>query len=99
MKRAAYPFAVMALGIFTPACGLFSARQASVPVASDSSSVAAAKAKQPTSEDGHADPRKMGDFRVHRFSGSYRKSPLTLTEEVIARENGLWLIDYTFEEQ
>ncbi|HEY3255232.1 MAG TPA: hypothetical protein VGJ91_14835 [Polyangiaceae bacterium] len=50
-------------------------------------------------EAGPADSRKVGDFRVHRFSGSYQKSPLTLTEEVIARENGLWVIDYTFEEQ
>ena len=50
-------------------------------------------------EAGPVDSRKVGDFRVHRFSGSYQKSPLTLTEEVIARENGLWVIDYTFEEQ
>lgn len=46
-----------------------------------------------------ADTRKVGDFQVHRFSGNYQKSPLTLTEEVVARENGLWVIDYTFEEQ
>jgi len=46
-----------------------------------------------------SETRKVGDFQVHRFSGSYQKSPLTLTEEVIAREDGLWVIDYTFEEQ
>jgi hypothetical protein len=46
-----------------------------------------------------ADGRKVGDFSVHRFSGSYQKAPLTLTEEVVGQELGLWVIDYTFEEQ
>jgi hypothetical protein len=41
----------------------------------------------------------VGDFSVHRFSGSYQKAPLTLTEEVVGQEFGLWVIDYTFEER
>lgn len=97
MKRAATPFALIVLGFFTPACGLFASAQTSSPVASNAPSVAPL-APQPL-EAAPADPRKVGDFQVHRFSGSYQKSPLTLTEEVIARENGLWVIDYTFEEQ
>ncbi len=97
MKPTAYPFAVIALGLFIPACGLFAPTQTSVRVASNAPPVTTASLQ--AGEGGPADSRKVGDFRVHRFSGSYQKSPLTLTEEVIARENGLWVIDYTFEEQ
>jgi hypothetical protein len=35
---------------------------------------------------------------VQRFSGSYQAAPLTLTEEVVAQEDGLWVIDYTLED-
>ncbi|HYP78425.1 MAG TPA: hypothetical protein VER12_20775 [Polyangiaceae bacterium] len=97
MKRAAAPSAFVLLGLFTPACGLFASGQASTPVASTANVVTAHRA--PVVESRPADTRKVGDFQVHRFSGSYQKSPLTLTEEVIARENELWVIDYTFEEQ
>jgi len=100
MKRAAI---VLALGFVTPACGLFSAAHPAVQTA-----VAPAHESAPTSEspvtvaraeeETPTDPRKVGDFYVHRFSGSYAKSPLTLTEQVVAKEDGLWVIDYTFEQ-
>lgn len=97
MKRAAYTVTVITLGFLTPACGLFAPTQSSVQSAAKASPrVAAAKVAV---DDAPADPRKVGDFTVHRFSGSYQKAPLTLTEEVVAREGGLWVIDYTFEEQ
>lgn len=97
MKRAASSFAIIVLGFVTPACGLFAPTQTSVQVASNVPSAVTSNSR--VLEGGPADPRKVGDFQVHRFSGSYQKSPLTLTEEVVARENGLWVIDYTFEEQ
>lgn len=97
MKRAATPFALIVLGFFTPACGLFAAPQASTPVASNESS--SQTRPSPTRGAAPVETRKVGDFQVHRFSGSYQKSPLTLTEEVVARENDWWVIDYTFEEQ
>ena len=97
MKRVAYPFAVITLGLITPACGLFAPAQTNVQVASNAPVPAAPSA--PANESAPVDTRKVGDFQVHRFSGSYQKSPLTLTEEVIARENGRWVIDYTLEEQ
>ncbi|HYP97263.1 MAG TPA: hypothetical protein VER96_01230 [Polyangiaceae bacterium] len=97
MKRTATPFALIVLGLFTPACGLFASAQTSAPVASSEPSVATRNSRVPDAAP--ADPRRVGDFQVHRFSGNYQKAPLTLTEEVIARENGLWVIDYTFEEQ
>jgi hypothetical protein len=39
--------------------------------------------------------RKPGDFVVYRFSGSFRKTPLTLTEKVIAREGDAILLNVT----
>jgi hypothetical protein len=44
------------------------------------------------------DPRRVGDVVVHRFSGSYRKMPLVLTEQVVAKEGSNWVIDLSLEE-
>jgi len=96
MKSASSPFALIVLGFVAPACGLFTSAQTQPTVASSVPSVAS---REPLAiEVAPPDTRKVGDFRVHRFSGSYQKTPLTLTEEVVAHENGLWVIDYTFEE-
>jgi hypothetical protein len=48
--------------------------------------------------DGLFAERGPGDFVVYRFSGSYRKKPLLLREEVVARDGGLFVIDYTSRE-
>ena len=100
MKRAVSPlrlFPVLCLGLLTPACGLFAAGASRTVVPSPSGASAAAT---PHAEDkAPGELRKVGDFSVHRFSGTYQKSPLTMTEEVVAKEDGLWVIDYTFEEQ
>lgn len=40
--------------------------------------------------------RDVGDYVVYKFSGAFRKTPALLTEKVIAREGGLFVIDYTF---
>jgi hypothetical protein len=97
MKRAAF---VLALGLVTPACSLFSGTHpAAAPVAAaPPQSPVEAKPVVSAEEAAPADPRKVGDYYVHRFSGSYEKSPLTLTEEIVAQEDGLWVIDYTFEQ-
>src|SRR6185503_16601643 len=42
--------------------------------------------------------RAVGDYFVERFSGSFRRAPLTLTEEVVAAEGDLLVIDYRLEE-
>jgi hypothetical protein len=100
MKRAAI---VLAVGLVTPACGLFSVTHPAAQVAASPAPVepkpVAVAHEEPAApvEVAPADPRKVGDFYVHRFSGSYEKSPLTLTEEIVAQEGGLWVIDYTFE--
>lgn len=45
-----------------------------------------------------SDARHVGDFVVHRFSGSFRAAPLTLTQKVRAREGSVLVIDMTFDE-
>jgi hypothetical protein len=45
-----------------------------------------------------ASARAPGDFVVYRFTGSFRKAPLTLTERVIARKGSLLTIDFAVDE-
>ena len=42
--------------------------------------------------------RDVGDFFVHRFSGSFSDKPMTLSEEVVAKKGNLIVIDYTLEQ-
>jgi hypothetical protein len=42
-----------------------------------------------------APSRHVGDFFVHRFSGSFAADPLTLTEEVTALEDSAWVVDFS----
>jgi len=44
------------------------------------------------------DKRQIGDLSVRRFSGSFTKVPIVLTEEVTARAGNLVVVDYTFEQ-
>ena len=39
--------------------------------------------------------RRVGDVAVHRYSGSFRAQPVTVTEEVVAREGNVLVVDYT----
>jgi hypothetical protein len=95
---------VLVLGFVAPACSLFTAAHpAASPVAEASappsqSNEAARVASIEQAEVAPSDPRQVGDYAVHRFSGSYEKAPLTLTEEIVAQEAGLWVIDYTFQQ-
>jgi hypothetical protein len=41
---------------------------------------------------------RVGDTTVHRFSGSFTKAPITLTEEVVAMAGSLMVVDYTFDQ-
>jgi hypothetical protein len=42
--------------------------------------------------------RQAGDYVVHRFTGSYRKRPVTLTQRVIERDGDVLVIDVTIED-
>lgn len=49
-------------------------------------------------EPDEAGARQPGDFIVHKFSGSFREEPITLTQRVIAREGNILVIDMTLDE-
>ena len=42
------------------------------------------EAKAPAATPAATTARKVGDFVVYRFSGTFRRTPLTLTERVVA---------------
>lgn len=52
----------------------------------------------PPSASPSAPRRQVGDFFVHRFSGSFAREPLTLTEEVQGREGTAWVVDFSLTE-
>ncbi|MFT3774772.1 MAG: hypothetical protein QM820_56205 [Minicystis sp.] len=51
----------------------------------------------PAAATAHAQ-RMPGDFVVYRFSGSFRKAPLTLSEKVVARNGSIVTIDLSLKE-
>lgn len=44
-------------------------------------------------------PRRIGDVWVHRFSGTYRNSALTLREEVVGQKDDTLLVDFILDEE
>jgi hypothetical protein len=42
--------------------------------------------------------RKLGDFHVYQYSGSFAKDPVTLTEQVVAQEGDVLVVDFVLEE-
>ena len=43
--------------------------------------------------------RNPGDFVVYRFSGSYRKSPVTVSQRVVDRKDGVLVVDVAIEDE
>jgi hypothetical protein len=72
----------------------------SPPQASRPPSAGTSQTATPTATpEGNAPARKVGDFRVHMISGSFRKQPVMLTERVTAYQGDLWTIEYTLEDK
>jgi hypothetical protein len=97
--------AITSVSLFTAACGLYGNQAPESPKPElDESPLTSKKAKVEASSKGDTakeprqKPREVGDYFVHRFTGTYRQTPLTLTEKVIAEEDGVWVVDYTLEE-
>jgi hypothetical protein len=94
--------ATLATLCFSPACGLMTASTPKSPDQPAATETAQAKpskaklekAKEPAAKVAEAGP-EVGDFFVHRFSGSFRATPLVLTEEVVLVEDGVAVVDYT----
>ena len=86
-------FGLITLGIaVTTGCGLF---QQSVPATAGQAKASQAKVATPAPAAAPTPARHVGDFFVHRFSGSFTEDPLTLTEEVVAREEQAWVVDFS----
>jgi hypothetical protein len=43
-------------------------------------------------------PRMLGDFHVYEYSGAFTKKPVTLTEQVVAREGDNLVVDFVLAE-
>ncbi|XXX74262.1 hypothetical protein WMF30_42120 [Sorangium sp. So ce134] len=56
-----------------------------------------ADASAPVAEEA-APARAPGDYVAYRFSGSFRKTPLLLTQRIVAREGDVLVVDVTLEE-
>jgi len=65
---------------------------AKIAAASGTSAPASTSNSTPS---GSAPTRHLGDFFVHRFSGSFAQTPLTLTEEVVAVNDDAWVVDFS----
>jgi hypothetical protein len=60
---------------------------------------APASAKSDPGDDAALGPsRKVGDFVVYEYAGAFSKDPLTLTEQVVAREGDVFVVDFVFGE-
>jgi hypothetical protein len=107
MKRTLPLAAAATLAVLSFGCGRAATKDASAPTNTTVMSaaideahddLASAPAKALDGDDGRLGNRAPGDYVVYRFSGSFRKMPAQLTERVVAREGGLFVIDYTLVE-
>lgn len=55
---------------------------------------AAAEAGSESAEEAAA-PRRPGDYVAYRFTGSFQKKPITLTQRIVAREGSALVVDVT----
>jgi len=76
-----------------------SARTETPAAAAEETTAKAAPAADATASEAEmTGARKAGDFIVYRFTGSFRKAPLTLTERVIERRGAMLTVEITAEE-
>lgn len=98
LVRAMNGGAAVVLVSLATGCSLFAeAPAASAPTAK----IAKAEKLEPLEGSGAksalSEPRQVGDMAVRRYSGESLRAPITVTEEVVAREGELLVVDYTIE--
>jgi hypothetical protein len=93
-RSSAAPFlaSLASLAFITAGCGLF--QQSAPKISAAVLPPAAAPVKQ-IEASASAPVRHVGDLFVHRFSGTFAEDPITLTEEVAAREDSTWVVDFS----
>jgi hypothetical protein len=89
-------------GAAAPVAAIVEKANATVETKADPAPAAKADARDEVGAESAAAPvasaRMPGDFVVYRFTGSFRKAPLTLTEKVVARSGGILTIDFAAQE-
>lgn len=73
------------------------ARAADAEPSADAAAAEADAAPEADAPAEAAPARKPGDYVAYRFSGSFRKTPLTLTQRVVARDGDAVVVDVTLE--
>jgi hypothetical protein len=100
------PLIALALSsLILSACGGAAAPPAASPEAEAEKPAQAEPAKKEEAppaaaeeQSSNQNQRRVGDYTVLRISGSYRQTPLLLTEDVVSRADGYLVVDYTLEE-
>lgn len=68
------------------------------PKPSEQAAPATASEDGETAQQKVATGRKLGDFHVYQYGGSFMKQPVTLTEQVIAQQDDVLTVDFVLEE-
>lgn len=80
----------------SPAAG--KAKIAAHEASPETEEAAAAEEAGPASAEASLDaaaPRQPGDYVAYRFTGSFQKKPITLTQRIVAREGSALVVDVT----
>src|SRR5690349_21515049 len=82
------------------ACSLLPASHPASERAATATTAGPSAARAPSTVQAERLPerRRVGDLVVHRFSGSFHRTPLVLTEEVKGRDGASWVVDLTLED-
>ena len=105
-----YSLSAVSIVVLVSACGVMAkpaphsvSASSSAPKASTHTAKASADADEESPSGGEAASaanafRRVGDYHVYRYTGSFAKEPLTLTEQVVGKEGEALLVDFVLEE-
>jgi hypothetical protein len=109
LRRALTFVSVGSFALLAAGCGLAARSAANAPTAQHAKAATAEKsdarlAKTDQAPDAESEAagsglsRKVGDFMVYEYVGAFSKQPLTLTEQVVALEGDVFVVDFVFGE-
>jgi hypothetical protein len=107
-----HAFTLASVTLLASACGAHQAQAVRSPAEASARSAGAAKkaaakpapkAEKTEVAEAEAKPspapmRKLGDFHVYQYGGAFSKHPVTLTEQVVAQEGDVLVVDFVLEE-
>lgn len=93
---------IATVSLLASACGGAATPAPKSAASAKSKTAAHAKKKKADKSDDDASAKtalrdNVGDYFVQRFSGSFSKKPMTLTERIVAQKGSLQVIDYTLD--